>query len=95
MGWFEAVQGNHTRIAVTAERSHRTEGYNKRCGPFQWTKGPEKLREPDEADITNLTVHIDHDTALLLRKIRARQGSRCRICLMKRAFQTRGYAAFF
>ena len=25
--------------------------------------------EPDEADITNLTVHIDHDTALLLRKI--------------------------
>jgi len=35
MGWFEAVHGNHTRIAVTPERSHRTEGYNKRCGPFQ------------------------------------------------------------
>jgi hypothetical protein len=43
MGWFEAVHGNHTRIAVTPERSHRTEGYNKRCGPFQWTKGPENF----------------------------------------------------
>ena len=29
---------------------------------------------PHEADITNLTVHIDHDTALLLRKISSETG---------------------
>ena len=34
--------------------------------------------ESDEADITNLTVDIDHDTArCCFAKFRARQGSRC------------------
>ena len=44
--------------------------------------------ESDGADITNLTVHLDHDTALLLRKISSETGQPLQD-LLNEAFEAR------